>query len=1034
MYLLALGGVGSSAPKQMQIDSDSEQDAEVEEESEAAWTANGARLSAAALQAHAKQKRKAEEEAARRRMLLKQQRIEKQRMVGSDPLIHFIYQHPRAMPAVVRCIKGACAAWTAVVSSPSSNHAQQLSAFLRAYPATLLTDVLDFVSFFSLRHSEVFRRFALASHLIEAIAELFPQPVLSEQEEAQRKEREHAQQASKQSSQPMPQPNGDAVLTAASMDSASMVDAAAAALPVASGSSVALVSASPSPSPDLTVVAHSHSPSPSPAPAPPASSAASVPPAAAGFRAPVSPMLPTPILCAAMRFVRICAEVDEAFHAPVRASKARIPRLAMSAGPLSDRLCAVCVACLCQILHSSFLLRLLELFLSNLRPNLLHSSILELFTFVDSSAILPLCGQMIHGNLYTAQLRQAAMRRVHRYHHAKTQRDLRALLRKAVPGATPHQTDDAVKQIHRVMEQSKLEGRDPNAAGSNEATRIIETLKATLMGATPAQAAAAADKATTAVTLPAPSPSPSPEAPSPLHASLADSDDVAPLPYLSAAYGVARVQHLPAWPTRRFKFIRIRAAKRDAHKANSALATKPTSALTGHKRGRDEDEDEGDDDLPPAAPSFGGLAPAVAASADDGDHDGAESPDESPEDRIRHKKLKLKSTIAAAARYSGTDAVEPASSRPPSSSAAAAASAVDSSSDASSSSDSDGLSVSSVDVDEFGSESSDSPPPPARSSGGRAGSRSIFGFEPEDDDDDDNAIMAAGSDEDDDDDNGHTRARRQRVGGGGKSRGKGAWPSGASPSLSSAADDDDDNFFAHWPDEEDDAHNQEEKIGQQDTQQHAQPHDADAASAHAAAHEAHAAAIQHFAQYADDAEEQPFSATALSSPPPPVVSPPPSLAAAGSSASASASASASSVSALDARLAAFQSAQRVARESAQQEEHKNDAFQRLANKTRDKIEGSTRAAAASVASASASASAPSLLSPPPPSAPRPQGIIAFSFGAPRQKQTPAAKTMALFATNTQPTPVPVSATAITADTGLADDSNAHEQQQQQQDK
>ena len=1011
VYLLALGGVGSSAPKQMQIDSDSEQDAEADDDSDGTWPASGTRLSAAAMQAHTKEKRKAEEEAARRRLLLKQQKISKQRMVTSDPLIHFSYTHPHAMPAVVEFIKGACSAWTSLVSSPLPNPSHQLSLFLRAYPSPLLTDVLDFLSFFSLRHSLVFRRFALASHLVEAIAELFPRPVLSEQEEAQRQERERAQPSSKQATQQSTQPNGASELVSPAV--ACMADAsAAAALPVAGVGSLA---SAPSPSPDLAVVAHSPSPSPAPAPGslPVSASAGGLPPALVDFRAPTAPVLPTPILCAAMRFVRICAEIDEAFHTPVGQATHKAQEMDTSEhGFPSDRLWFVLLhAVLCyQILHSSLMLRLLELFLSNLRPNLLHSSILEFFTFVDSSAILPLCGQMLHGNLYTMQLRQSALRRVQRYHQAKTQRDLRALLRRAVPGATPQQTDDAVKQIHRVMEHTKAEGGDPNAAGSQEATRIIETLKAKLMGATPEQAAAAAHNATTPVTLPVPSPSP--EAPSSLHASLADLGDGAPLPFLSAAYGVMRVQHLPAWPTRRFKFIRIRGAKRDSGETHSEAATTSTPALSGHKRGRDEAEDE--DELPPAPPSFGGIAPVVSAPANGEEADGSESPDESPEDRVRHKKLKLKNNTAAAASYSGTDTLEAGSSLPASSSGAAPSGSGDSCSDASS--DSDGLSGSSVDLEDLGSDSSDSPPPPpARAGLFRGGGRSSFGFEQ--DDDDENAIMAVGSDEEDDDDETPTRQRRRAGGGGAPS--KSTWSS-ASPSA-----DGDDSFFAHWPDEEDDTHtgtaHQQSGAGRRgEGQQGAQPTPAETApsvSATASSVSAHAAAVQHFALYADDGEEaDPSSSSSVSSRPAASSPPVPS--------SSLALSSPSSVSALDARLAAFESAHRLARESAQQEEHKNDAFQRLANKNRDKKEetnrtqepaGTSSASWLSVAPTPAPAAALASV------APRSQGI-AFSLGAQKQKQTPAAKTLALFATNTQPKSVSVSDTA----TPITDDSNAEQ--------
>ena len=259
--LLALGGVGSSAPKQMQLDSDTDAEADQDDEQEPKPKGNDRR--ALAEQAAWERKRRAKaDEADRRRHMLAKQRAQKQHLVASDPLIHFIYMpEAGAMTAIARVLKEASERWRELqATAPSSP--LSLSTFLRAFPSALLIECVDFLSFLCLRHSVVFQRFALQHKLFDTLASFFPTPVLTPQEIE--RERQLEERRAKTETKVEPTVKAEA------------------------------------PSLDLGVI----SPSPSPSP-PPAAQGAFPPPS---FVPTLT--LPTPVLCACLRFVRIAIEVD----------------------------------------------------------------------------------------------------------------------------------------------------------------------------------------------------------------------------------------------------------------------------------------------------------------------------------------------------------------------------------------------------------------------------------------------------------------------------------------------------------------------------------------------------------------------------------------------------------------------------------------------------------------------------------------------------------------------------------------------------
>jgi hypothetical protein len=514
--LLAMGGVGSNAPRQMQLDADTVEE-ELEEELEAQRRAPP--MAAGKLRAQ-------QSEARRKRRQARQEMLQKQNEVSADALVHFVYlERSGTMEAVVRVLEKAADAWQALQvnadGSSKSLSAASLAAFSRAHPTVLLVDCVEFLSFLCLRHSVVFRKFARERRIVHLLARFLPEPQLT-QEEIQREQQERALEQAKveQMKAEVAAAAGEGVKTEPSHSMTDVQPAGAPAAAVAELSVPYLGSPSPQPlHPSAGVVRAAGS---------------------TGATRPAHANLPTQLLCACLRFGRISIEVDASYARSVQSS--------------------------------NLLLRLLELFLSNVRPNVLHSSILDLIVWIDSHAhsrahLIPLCGQLLHGNLYTAQMRRQEQQR--RSEKKKLKADKR-------------ETKDEVKleTVSTVKLEPMVDAAPAvaDAAVSDPAASASDSAIGTDSNGVSAKSedGAAAPTQTAPLASPSPSPSVSPFSPS-------------DLPYLSPAYGIRRVQHLSVWP-KKLRYVRIRSPE-------SESSQRQPQQLAGRKRARDNEEALDDDGM-----------------------------------------------------------------------------------------------------------------------------------------------------------------------------------------------------------------------------------------------------------------------------------------------------------------------------------------------------------------------------------------------------------------------------------------------------
>lgn len=306
VQLLSLGGVGSSAPKQMQLDSDTEGsgDDECDENGQptaASWMDSYGRPQQRALSE--KQKKRMQEEARKRRKAARHALKLKKHSVAADPLIHFAYMPTiPAMHAVANVLEDAAKAWqqlqaapapsASASASPSASGQQSLLSFLRSFPPSLLIDLVDFLSFMCLRHSVVFRKFAKERHIIHTLAQLFPAPKLTPKEEEDERKQQQQQQAAAVA-RAAAKPKEEQQQQGGVKTEAAMADA----IPVSSNGVGG----------DLTV------PQLSPSPSPPAAAVAPAATSPLFVFTPPSPTLPTPVLCSCIRFFRISVEVDPCY-------------------------------------------------------------------------------------------------------------------------------------------------------------------------------------------------------------------------------------------------------------------------------------------------------------------------------------------------------------------------------------------------------------------------------------------------------------------------------------------------------------------------------------------------------------------------------------------------------------------------------------------------------------------------------------------------------------------------------------------------
>ena len=366
VQLLSLGGVGSSAPKQMQLDSDTEGSGDEDcddngHPTAASWMDSYGRPQQRALSE--KQKKRMQEEARKRRKAARHALRQKKHMVAADPLIHFAYMPTvSAMHAVATVMEDAAKAWQqlqaapapspSAAASPTSSSASSphsLLSFLRAFPPSLLVDLVDFLSFMCLRHSVVFRKFAKERHIIHTLAQFFPTPKLTPKEEeaerAQQQQQIAAAAAARAAAAPKEEGQEGGVKTETAMADATTVDSNG------GGGGLAVPQLSPSPSPPpASVVASSDATSP------------------LFVFTPPTLTLPTPVLCACIRFFRISVEVDPCYthavshtHAHTRTrmhARARTSRGAVCAAFLRVDLCLLIFPSSCCPLPCSFNLRI----------------------------------------------------------------------------------------------------------------------------------------------------------------------------------------------------------------------------------------------------------------------------------------------------------------------------------------------------------------------------------------------------------------------------------------------------------------------------------------------------------------------------------------------------------------------------------------------------------------------------------------------------------------------------------------------------
>jgi hypothetical protein len=301
VQLLSQGGVGSSAPRQMQLDSDSEVDDILDTDEYGqptggtnAWgqqSGNGRPLSD-------RQRRQMLDEARRKKREARHRLLEKRQLVASDPLIHFVYMpQAQAMEAVVARLEAAANRWAElqlqqqqqqqasvppIAFSPSGS--ALIAVFLREFPASLLIDCIDFLSFLCLRHSVVFRRFARDRRVVQLLARFFPEPRLTPRE-IEMEQQMQAQAKTKEEQQPQ--------------GNVKLENGAVADVKMESDALPRSTSSSPQPPVGVTAAAAT-------------TPVVAVAPGAPTYLPP-RPMLPAPILCAGLRFFRICIEVDNSY-------------------------------------------------------------------------------------------------------------------------------------------------------------------------------------------------------------------------------------------------------------------------------------------------------------------------------------------------------------------------------------------------------------------------------------------------------------------------------------------------------------------------------------------------------------------------------------------------------------------------------------------------------------------------------------------------------------------------------------------------
>jgi hypothetical protein len=231
-----------------------------------------------------------------------------------------------------------------------------------------------------------------------------------------------------------------------------------------------------------------------------------------------------------------------------------------------------------QVQASNILLCMVELFLQNLRPNLLHSSILEVFTFIDGKRLQALIGQLMHGNQHCAQ--QAIHEARKRQAKLQAQVELEA---------KQQQTDLAIEPSVKHEDTPLVIDAAPNVKEEDSAASTIKqegAIMPSTISATSTLPASTAPAFAVPI-LPA----------APEHVTT-PSSTAATLPYFSAAYGLSRVCHLPIWPRQIFKSLRHRRPRKPRTLSDAATEVVGDGSPSPNKRRREADSDEADEEQP----------------------------------------------------------------------------------------------------------------------------------------------------------------------------------------------------------------------------------------------------------------------------------------------------------------------------------------------------------------------------------------------------------------------------------------------------
>lgn len=219
-----------------------------------------------------------------------------------------------------------------------------------------------------------------------------------------------------------------------------------------------------------------------------------------------------------------------------------------------------------QIQSSHILLRMVELFLHNLRPNLVHSSILEVIQFIETKKVSALVGQLLHGNSYVQMSIEADARK--KALKMQSRLEQQAIRAKAELKPEDHGMSMQIDAAPDVPVDSAAQSSQSNAPHEPSSSGVLPP----------------------AFVLPT-----LPEAPE--HAGTPSSSAPLSLPFLSSAYGISRVSHLAIWPSG----FKVLCSRRQRHlaRASSDAATEVTGESPGqHKRRRASDEAEEADDSP----------------------------------------------------------------------------------------------------------------------------------------------------------------------------------------------------------------------------------------------------------------------------------------------------------------------------------------------------------------------------------------------------------------------------------------------------